>query len=78
MVVNDIKRNWVSKAKWGFTLPFFGRVLFPAFMFKKRKEELWNKDFMLRSTVIRNAFLQDLITIDQYKDIMENEYNKLK
>ena len=78
MTVTDIKNNWVAKAKWGFTIPVIGKILFPSFMFRERKRELWEKDYKLRSGIIRNAFLQNLITIEQYKDIMEDEYNKLK
>ena len=75
MSTDKIKENWVKSAKWGINL--FGlRVLFPRFMFRKRKQELWDKDVALRKSVYKNLFLGGTITAYEYRDLMQDEWNK--
>ena len=75
MTKQEVKDNWVKTAKWG--RKFFGiTVLFPAFMFKKRKEHIWNTQWKLRYRVYKNAFINNQITIYQYREWVEDEYSR--
>lgn len=75
MTRKEIKEDFIKHAKYGKKILGI-KINFPAFMFKKKKAELWDKDFYLRKRVYKQCFVNDQISVYDFKDWIEDEYGK--
>lgn len=71
----EIRKDFIKNAKYGITA--FGiKINMPTFMFRKHKAQLWDSNFNLRKAIYKKLFSQDLVSIYDLKDWIEEEYAK--